>query len=123
MNFTKEELTAITQLGIKMAMADDRIVKEELDVIVCELKHFRVSEHEAKSIFQSAQTMSAQKAINNISSRNYEQKKRVAAYLGVIMAIDGDLNGTEQEIWALTSSMCSLPNMTIAEARDIIFNS
>ena len=40
----------------------------------------------------------------------------MAAYLGTIMAVDGDINDREMALWKLLSQICGLPTMTVADA-------
>ena len=45
-----------------------------------------------------------------------EKKRYVAALLGTILIIDGDVDDDELKLWRFTSEICSLPTMSIGEA-------
>ena len=55
-------------------------------------------------------------AIAIISKMTEEEKRYVAAFLGAIIAIDGDINQEELKIWRIVSTFCELPTMSIADA-------
>lgn len=116
MKFNKVELTAIMSMVNAMIMADGRIDDTETSVISAESLKFGIPLEDFKEIYAKGIEMDAGYSIEIVSKMTYDQKKYVAAYLGTIMAIDGDIDDKEMALWRLLSKLCSLPTMSIAEA-------
>lgn len=116
MKFNKVELTAIMSMVNAMIMADGKIDDTETSVIFMESLKFGIPLEDIKEIYAKGIEMDAGYSVEIVSKMTYEQKKYVAAYLGTIMAIDGDINDKEMALWRLLSTLCSLPTMNIAEA-------
>ena len=57
-----------------------------------------------------------------IATMSDAQKRYVCAYLGMLMAIDGDIDDKEKALWKLVSTICDLPTMSIADAIDYMTN-
>ena len=114
MTFTSIEMSAISKLALAMAAADGKVEKSELTYIALEMARFGVKD--ADSILKGAEEMDPTIALSIVSKMTPKEKKYVAAYLGTIMAVDGDIDAKELSLWRLTSSLCGLPTMNIQEA-------
>ena len=97
-----------------MAAADGKVEKSELTYIALEMARFGVKD--ADSILKGAEEMDPTIALSIVSKMTPKEKKYVAAYLGTIMAVNGDIDAKELSLWRLTSSLCGLPTMNIQEA-------
>ena len=121
MTFSADEFVAIMYVAKAMAMADDKVEKTELSVIVNELRRFGIDDPGMADIFfKTADKIDAATALSLISKMDDEQKTYVAAYLGSIMCIDQDINETEMALWKMVCSMCGLPAMTAKQALEIM---
>ena len=118
MFFTENELNAIAKIGLEMAKSDGRVDEVELLVIKDKLTCFGIIEPSA--IIGNAYKMDSLEALVTVSKMEFEKKKYMAAFLGVVMAADGIIDDSEIKMWTLTTSLCNLPSMTIEEAKDII---
>lgn len=114
LQFSGFELSAITKLALAMAHADRKVEETELACIATELMRFGVND--PSSILNGAEAMDAALAMSVVEKLDSSRKKYVAAYLGALMAIDGDIDGNELAIWRLTSTLCDLPTMDIKDA-------
>ena len=114
MTFTSIEMSAISKLALAMAAADGKVEKSELTYIALEMARFGVKD--ADSILKGAEEMDPTIALSIVSKMTPKEKKYVAAYLGTIMAVNGDIDAKELSLWRLTSSLCGLPTMNIQEA-------
>ncbi|MCQ2958608.1 MAG: TerB family tellurite resistance protein [Bacteroidales bacterium] len=103
-----------------MAMADGRIDESEMGMIANEARRFGVSSSELKTILEIGDSMQASEAASILSSMDKNMKKYVCAYLGTMIAIDGDVDEAEVKMWSLISAMCDLPSMKISEAINIM---
>ncbi len=119
MYFTTNEKKAIFKVAKMMMVADDRVDAAEIvfSAMVVELIG---GMNEGDMV--SSNAMANDQALRIISDMDYAEKRLVAAILGTMMSIDGDINGTELAIWKLISSCCNLPGMTTLEASEIIKN-
>lgn len=118
MTFTSIEMSAIAKLALAMAAADENVEKTELAYIALELTRFGVKD--AEPILKGADEMDPTIALSVVSKMTPAEKKYVAAYLGTLMAVNGDIDDRELSLWRLTSTLCGLPEMTIQEAIDYI---
>ena len=121
MTFSADEFVAIMYVAKAMAMADDKVEKTELSVIVNELRRFGIDDPGMADIFfKTADKIDAATALSLISKMDDEQKTYVAAYLGSIMCIDQDINETEMALWRMICTMGGLPTMTARQALEIM---
>ena len=116
MNFSKLEMSAIVKMAKAMALADGVIDPKEKIMMANELERFDVPSSDVRTILEIGDSMQPSEAASVINAMNAEQKKYVAAYLGTMIAIDGDIDDTELVLWRFTSTICNLPTMSIAEA-------
>lgn len=113
-------MSAIAKLALAMAAADGNVEKSELTYIALELARFGVKDSDP--ILQGSDEMEPSIALSVVSNMTIEEKKYVAAYLGTLMAVNGDIDDKELALWRLTSTLCGLPSMTIKEAINYIHN-
>lgn len=116
MTFTSLEFTAIAKMAKTMALADGVIQDQEILITIREFARFGVSSEQVKVLLDNADEMEPVVAIAIISKMTEEEKRYVAAFLGAIIAIDGDINQEELKIWRIVSTFCELPTMSIADA-------
>lgn len=114
MTFNGLEMSAVTKLAMVMAGADGKVEQSELTYMALEMARFGIKDSEP--IIKGANAMDPTIAMAIIEKFDYERKKYVAAYLGTMMAADGDIDDKELAVWRLTSTLCGLPSMTIQEA-------
>ena len=122
MTFSGNELAAIFRLGKMMANADGRLHKDEMLVLVKELARFGVPGDHIEPLERIGDSMDPSELLGTIAAMKEEQKKYVAAYLGVILAIDGDIDDAEMKLWGLVSTLCGLPKITIKQALEYLDN-
>lgn len=120
MTFNGLEMSAVTKLALVMAAADGKVEKSELAYMAIEMARFGIQD--AETVLNGAQAMDPTIAMAIVEKFDYERKKYVAAYLGTMMAADGDIADKELAIWRLTSTLCGLPSMNIQEAINHIKN-
>ena len=116
MTFTSLEFTAIAKMAKTMSLADGVIQDQEILITIREFARFGVSSEQVKVLLDNADEMEPVVAIAIISKMTEEEKRYVAAFLGAIIAIDGDINQEELKIWRIVSTFCELPTMSIADA-------
>lgn len=116
MKFTGKQLTAILKLGIAMVRADGKVETNELLFVYGELKRFGADEYDIKLLTSACEEMQTGEMFATVIAMSDEQKKYVAAYLGVILASDGKADKDEIKLWNLTTAFCNLPAMTVGEA-------
>lgn len=122
MTFKKIEFAAIVKLAISMAAADGVFDENEKKAIALELARFGVSESDMPLLFATAQAMEPAEMIVTVSNMGAEQKRYVASFLGTLMMIDGDIADAEMKLWQLTSALCGLPTMSVADALNYMAN-
>ena len=113
-------MSAVTKLAMVMAGADGKVEQSELTYMALEMARFGIKD--ADPVINGANAMDPTIAMAIIGKFDYERKKYVAAYLGTMMAADGDIDDKELAVWRLTSTLCGLPSMTIQEAINHIKN-
>lgn len=116
LSFTKAEMAAIIQLAVIMSAADGEAHPNEKKMMVQEAIRFGISGEDFASLMEKASNMEADKALANIATMNDAQKRYVCAYLGTLMAIDGNIDDKEKSLWKFVSTLCKLPTMSIADA-------
>lgn len=118
MTFSGLELSAIVRLALSVALSDGEVAQTEKAALAIELMKFGISGDEAAALLQTAGAIDGKDALIVVSMMSDIQKKYVAAFLAVIIAADGVVKSAEVRVWSLISSLCSLPEMTIAEGVD-----
>ena len=122
MTFEQKEFAAIVRLAISMAAADGVFAENEKKAIALELARFGVSESNMPSLFAAAQAMDPADCMITVSNMRTGQKEYVAAFLGTLMMIDGEIADSEMKLWKLTSTLCGLPTMSVADALNYMAN-
>lgn len=122
LSFTTQEMIAILATGARMALADGRTDQKEVRMVQIELNRFGVPEEHMEKLIDAAGEMNGVDALQIISEMEDAQKRYVCAYLGTMMAIDGDIDDEELGIWRMVSTVCELPDMTVKEAIDYMAN-
>lgn len=120
MTFNRLEMEAVVKLAMQIAAADGKFAEEEKIMIALNAASFGISPDLFESIFHDAMTMKSELALAAIAAMDSDQKRYVTAYLGTIIAADGDIDDSEMKIWSLVSALCDLPTMSIAEAMKIM---
>lgn len=120
MTLSGESLAAIVKMAKVMAAADGIVKDEEVTAIAVELALFGVPKEQTNVILNMSDLIEPSTAARIISELGHEERRYVAAFLGVVMAIDGDIDDNELAFWKLTSSICNLPSMNIHEALNIM---
>ena len=120
MRFTGKELAAIFRVGHAMADADGKVTEDETNYIVSELASFGVTQDQFEAIIDAGGDLTGTQAMDIISNMDEEQKTYVSAYLGMIMASDGDIDDTELALWRFICTPCDCPDMTLGEAIELL---
>lgn len=120
MRFSTNEFSAVLHLGKAMVLADGKVEQIELAAIANEFKRFGIEQAMTDILLQKADNLEFSEAISIVSKMSYENKKYVAAFLGAIMAIDGNISDSETALWRLVSMLCGLPTMTVKEALSVM---
>lgn len=116
MEFSRIEMVSIMKLAMQMAAADGKLADEELAAISAHAKSFGVGTEDLKQILKEAATVKSELALAVVANMTSSQKRYVTAYLGTIVAVDGDIDDSEIKLWSLISALCDLPTMNIREA-------
>ena len=99
-----------------MILADGSVDLSELKVLRKELMRLGVPDSNVQSVLEGADALTPTAALFSIAAMDEEKKRYVAALLGTILIIDGDVDDDELKLWRFTSEICSLPTMSIGEA-------
>ncbi|MCQ7926246.1 hypothetical protein NP234_23960 [Salmonella enterica] len=118
MQFQRNEFAAIVKLAMAMTGADGIFVESEKKAMSFELLRFGVTKSDLPALLSDARAMESHESIRVISGLDADRKKYVAAFLGELMVIDGEIAPAEMKLWRLTTTICDLPELTIEEAVD-----
>lgn len=116
MNLKGIELTAMLSAGMILSNADGRVVDEEKEILVRELKSFNVTNQEAEIYLKVAIDLSVEQTVEVLKAMSPEAKKYACGYLAAVMVCDGDIAEIEVEGWRAFSGACEFPGMTLGEA-------
>ncbi len=122
MRFSRIEMVSIMKLAVLMASADGRFADEEKTMIALHAASFGVEPQDFKSILEEAKSLKPEMALAMVANMTSSQKRHVTAYLGTIIAADGDIDDSEMKLWGLISALCDLPTMSIKDAIEIMAN-
>lgn len=122
LSFSRHEMAAIIQLAGTMSGADGTAHPNEMKMMMQEAIRFGVGRADFASLLEQASKMEGTAAMAEIATMSDAQKRYVCAYLGTLMAIDGDINDKEKAMWQLVSTICKLPTMSIADAIEYMAN-
>lgn len=116
LSFTKKEMAAIIKIASVMAAADGSLHNKETEMMTAEAFRFNLDENDVDQMLKLSNQMDAKEALAAIATMTDSQKRYVTAYLGTLMAIDGDVDDKEMSLWRLVSTICKLPSMSISDA-------
>ena len=122
LSFTRFEYAAIVKVALTMATADGHVDENEKLMVVGEALRFNIKNEDFKGIYELSKELSAADSILFISKMDETHKRYVAAYLGTMISIDGNIDDEEVKFWRLVSSLADLPTMSIAEAEEYMSN-
>lgn len=115
-SFDKEGLMAIAKLANAMIAADGKVAENEMYTWTVEMERLGVPREEFAKIFEASEEMPFSEALRVVTSLNAEQKRYIGAFLGSLMAVDGEIDNDELKLWQLVSTFCDLPTMSVREA-------
>ncbi len=116
MYFTNLEKIAVAQVSFRMIAADGKVNSKEHAITFPIWTKMKISAEHLKEAGQMADLTS----LSIIANMDAHKKRFVAAFLGTIMAADGDIDEKELALWKLVSSMCNLPTMHLTECPDVM---
>lgn len=122
LSFNRREMMAILKMAGAMAGADGRAHPNEIKMMINECLRFGIDAEESKMLLSQSTDMEGTEALAIIAVMTDAQKRYVCAYLGTLMAIDGNINDNEKSMWQLVSTLCKLPTMSITDALEYMAN-
>lgn len=122
LSFNRREMMAILKMAGAMAGADGRAHPNEINMMINECLRFGIDAEESKMLLSQSTDMEGTEAMAIIAVMTDAQKRYVCAYLGTLMAIDGNINDNEKSLWQLVSTLCKLPTMSITDALEYMAN-
>lgn len=122
MQYSLEELSAVTALGLFASAIDGDIDEKELQLIFSHLGTFTDDIYLRRQLLKDAGNIPFIEAAAVINCMDYDQKRHFAAFIGSIILADGKLTDEELEYWKNLSAATNLPVMTIQEAAEIFLS-
>lgn len=122
LSFNRREMMAILKMAGAMAGADGRAHPNEVKMMINECLRFGIDAEESSKLLSQSTNMDGSEAMATIAIMTDAQKRYVCAYLGSLMAIDGNIDDNERTMWQLVSALCKLPTMTISDALEYMAN-
>lgn len=122
MQFSRIEKVSIVKLALQIAAADGKFVGEEKNMLILKAASLDVEPEEFVPILRESESLKSETALAMVTNMTPAQKRFVAAYLGTIVAVDGNVDDAETKLWSLISALCGLPAMDISEAIEIMAN-
>lgn len=116
LQFSHREMAAIIALAKAMALADGSLDKREVSMMSKEALRFGIAPKDFMNLLQKSDGMAPEETFAVIAVMNDAQKRYVTAYLGTMMAIDGNIDDAEMKLWNFVSLICKLPPMNIIDA-------
>ena len=101
-----------------MAMADGVVRAEEIALNQIINTKIGITDID----MNAAKTLAVPEAIEIVKQMDYEQRHFACAFLGAMLAIDGDLDSKELILWGLLTNVCNFPAMSVLEATEIVKN-
>ncbi len=121
LNFSHQELLAIAKVGLMMAASDGNIAPEERNSVAAEIMQIS-SGNSVEQLIKECVSFSYENAESIISRMSYKQKQYVTAFLITIMVADRNLHAGERLFLGILTQKCKLPQMSTAEANNIMIN-
>lgn len=112
MYFSNIEKVAIVNIAINMEAADGKSEASEHLINTLVFQKLQINTND----LNAAKEMSAIDAMNVISTMTETKKDFICAFLGSLMAVDGDIDASEMALWRLVSTICKFPTMNIPNA-------
>ena len=119
-NFNREELAAVLKMANAMIVVDGKTEDVETSLLGREMVRLKVNESEFNIAYRRSEEMKYGEALRTISLFDWPRKKYLSAFLGTIIAIDGELNTDEIKLWNYTAELCELPRLSLEEATEIM---
>lgn len=120
LHFSQKEMAAIIAVAKAMALADGNLDKREISMMSKEALRFGIVPDDFMILLRKSDSMEPEETFAVIAEMNEAQKRYVTAYLGTMMAVDGNINDSEMKLWKFVSLICRLPTMTIVNAIEYI---
>lgn len=114
--FSKDELKAVTHLAMLMIAVDGKIEEVEKFILFSQVLNEVGNVDDVESIIEESEKFDLLKAIEIVKKFSYTDKYYVAAYLGFLIASDGNIDNREMELWQLITKACDLPTMSVDDA-------
>ncbi|MBR6104067.1 MAG: hypothetical protein IKP81_03330 [Paludibacteraceae bacterium] len=118
LQFARREMSAIITLAKAMALADGELDKREVSMMLKEALRFGITPTDFMNLLQRTDSMELEETFAVVAAMNNAQKRYVTAYLGTMMAVDGNIDDAEIKLWNFVSLICKLPTMNIVDAID-----
>lgn len=119
-NYSRTQLAAIIKVAEAMIAVDGKVENVETALYGREMVRIKVSAEEFEAAYQQSCNLKYGEALKTISMFSHTEKKHVAALLLAIMAIDGNIDESEQKLWSFVSNLCSFPSITVKDVLDIM---
>lgn len=107
---------AIAKIANAMIAADGKVEDNEMASWTLEMERFGIAEADFRSLYEQSEELQFVDALTVISNFDEERKRYVGAFIGTLMAIDGNIDDAELKLWQLVSTFCNLPTMSLGEA-------
>ena len=107
--FSDKEKAAINRIAKAMIFVDENVAAEEIVTSVLFCKKYGIDA-------EMGDIIDPDEALNVIAALSSEEKEMVCAYLGTLMAIDGEVDSRELLYWNLLSFRCGFPEMNVPQA-------
>lgn len=122
LSFSHKEMAAVIKVAKMMAAADGKLHEAEAAMIAKEAMRFGIARGAMEALLEQSDALDATEALTIISNFNNAEKRYVSAYLGTMMAVDGNIDDKEVELWQFVSLICGLPSMNVHDAISYMSN-
>lgn len=122
LQFSQKEMAAIIAVAKAMTLADGNLDKREVSMMSKEALRFGIVPDDFMNLLRKSDDMELEETFAVIAVMNEAQKRYVTAYLGTMMAVDGNIDDAEMKLWNFVSLICKLPTMSILDAIAYIHN-
>ena len=122
LTFNQREMTAIIKVALAMSVADGTCENNESSFMAQEAHRFNITGDDLNMLLEGCKNMDGQTAVAELATMTDAQKRYVTAYLGTLMAVDGEISEKELSLWRLMTELCKLPSMSISDAINYMAN-